>query len=102
MDHLLNKLIRGIKMALMITKKCIICGACLEVCPNNAIRAGQAIYEINSDLCTECVGIYYEPKCKSLCPVDEAIVTNPFRRETRAELLRKQQIIEEMSSYRML
>jgi len=89
-------------MALMITKKCIVCDACDEVCPNNAISAGEAIYKINSELCTECVGIYNEPRCKSLCPVDEAIVTNPSYRETRAELLRKQYIIEKMNSCRML
>ena len=89
-------------MALLITKQCIVCGACNEDCPNSAISAGEAIYKINPELCTECVGIYNYPRCKSLCPVDEAIVTNPFCRETRAELLRKQYIIEKMNSSRML
>jgi ferredoxin len=89
-------------MALMITKQCIVCSSCKDVCPNNAITAGKAIYEIISEMCTECVGIYDEPSCKNLCPVDEAIITNPFHRETRAELLRKQYIIEKMNSCRML
>ncbi|RKY97777.1 MAG: ferredoxin, partial [Ignavibacteriae bacterium] len=39
-------------MALMITKDCFICGACESECPNNAIYAGEAVYEINPNLCT--------------------------------------------------
>ena len=43
-------------MALMITDECINCDVCEPVCPNEAIYQGQDIYEINPDLCTECVG----------------------------------------------
>ena len=50
-------------MALMITEECIVCGACESDCPNDAITAGDIIYEINPNLCTECVGYYDEPQC---------------------------------------
>ena len=43
-------------MALMITDECINCDVCEPVCPNDAIYEGEEIYEINPDLCTECVG----------------------------------------------
>ncbi|MDZ7623700.1 MAG: YfhL family 4Fe-4S dicluster ferredoxin [Ignavibacteriaceae bacterium] len=89
-------------MALMITKECIVCGACESECPNNAITAGKAIYKINPDLCTECVGYYNEPQCKTLCLIDKAIVVNPAYRETKAELFRKQRVIEKIKSYGML
>jgi len=81
-------------MALMITNECIVCGACEPECPNNAITAGDAIYEINPDLCTECVGYFDEPQCKSVCPIDEAIVVNPAYQETNEELLKKKQLFD--------
>lgn len=80
-------------MALMITKECIVCGACESECPNNAITAGEAFYEIDSELCTECVGYHAEPQCKSVCPIDEAVITNPEYLETKGELLKKQLLI---------
>ena len=78
-------------MALMITEECIVCGACEPECPNEAITAGETIYEINPELCTECVGYYDEPQCKTLCPIDEAIIVNPAYNETREELLKKKE-----------
>ncbi len=80
-------------MALMITNECIICGACESECPNNAITAGDAVYEINPDLCTECIGYYDEPNCSSVCPIEEAIVVNPACRETKEELLKKKELL---------
>lgn len=79
-------------MALMITEECIACGACESGCPNNAIFAGESKYEINHELCTECVGYYDEPQCKLICPM-QAIVTNPAYQETREELLKKKESI---------
>ena len=78
-------------MALMITEECIVCGACEPECPNEAITQGETIYEINPGLCTECVGYYDEPQCKTLCPIDEAIIVNPAYNETREELLKKKE-----------
>ena len=80
-------------MALMITEECIVCGACETECPNNSITAGDAVYEINPALCTECVGYYDEPQCKSVCPIDEAIIINPNFLETRKELLKKKELL---------
>jgi len=78
-------------MALMITEDCIVCGACEPECPNNAITVGE-IYEINPNLCTECVGYYDEPQCVSVCPVD-CVVQNPAHIESKEELLKKKELI---------
>lgn len=57
-------------MTLKITKECINCDVCEPVCPNTAIYMGKEIYEINPDLCTECVGHFDVPQCQEVCPVD--------------------------------
>jgi len=75
-------------MALMITDECINCDVCEPVCPNQAIYEGEVIYEIDPDRCTECVGHFDEPQCRSLCPVD-CIPLNPERQESEAELMAK-------------
>ena len=75
-------------MALMITDECINCDVGEPECPNEAISMGDEIYEINPDLCTECVGHYDEPQCRDVCPVD-CIPNDPDRVETREELMAK-------------
>lgn len=72
----------------MITDECINCDVCEPVCPNDAIYQGQEIYEIDPNLCTECVGHYDEPQCVSVCPID-CIPMNPNIIETNEELLAK-------------
>lgn len=79
-------------MALMITDECINCDVCEPVCPNEAIYQGHEIYEIDSDLCTECVGHYDKPQCVSVCPID-CIPMNPDVVETKEQLLAKFQRI---------
>ncbi len=69
----------------MITEECINCGACEPECPNQAISAGEEIYIINPDRCTECVGHYDESQCASVCPVD-ACLPDPDHKESREEL----------------
>ena len=69
----------------MITDECINCDVCEPVCPNEAIYQGQEIYEIDPDLCTECVGHYDTPQCLSVCPVD-CIPMNPDVVETKEQL----------------
>jgi ferredoxin len=69
----------------MITEECINCGACEPECPNQAISAGEEIYVINPDRCTECVGHYDESQCASVCPVDSCI-PDPDHKETKEEL----------------
>lgn len=78
----------------MITTDCIVCGACEPECPNNAISAGETVYEINPDLCTECVGYFDEPQCRTVCPVPEVLIINPDRQESKEELLKKKESID--------
>ncbi|MEE8365819.1 MAG: YfhL family 4Fe-4S dicluster ferredoxin [Gammaproteobacteria bacterium] len=75
-------------MALLITDECINCDVCEPECPNDAIYPGEEIYEINPDLCTECVGHFDTPQCVEVCPVD-CIPLNPDRPETQDELMLK-------------
>ena len=75
-------------MSLMITDECINCDVCEPVCPNNAIYQGQDIYEINAELCTECVGHFDAPQCVEVCPID-CISPNPDVVETQAQLMQK-------------
>ncbi len=75
-------------MALFITDECINCDVCEPECPNEAIYQGQEIYEINPNLCTECVGHFDEPQCVAVCPVD-CIPLNPDVVETQEQLLNK-------------
>ncbi len=72
-------------MALFITDECINCDVCEPECPNGAIYQGQEIYEIDPNLCTECVGHFDKPQCQIVCPVD-CIPLNPQRVESEAEL----------------
>lgn len=60
-------------MALMITKLCSACDACLSECPNHAITAGRP-YVIDPNKCTQCVGYFDRPQCMDMCPVKGAIV----------------------------
>ena len=57
-------------MALKITEECINCDVCEPVCPNQAIYMGEQIYEINPNLCTECIGHFEIPQCVDICPID--------------------------------
>lgn len=75
-------------MALMITDECINCDVCEPECPNDAISAGEEIYVIDPDRCTECVGHFDEPQCQKVCPVD-CIPLDPGHSETREELQQK-------------
>ena len=78
-------------MAMIITTDCISCGACEPDCPNTAISAGDSIYLIDPDKCTECVGAFDTPKCVELCPVENCIVVDPDHTETREQLEEKYQ-----------
>lgn len=75
-------------MSLMITDECINCDVCEPVCPNEAIYQGADIYEINPNLCTECVGHFDQPQCVEVCPID-CIPLNPEVVETKEQLLDK-------------
>ena len=75
-------------MALLITSKCINCDMCEPECPNQAITMGDKVYEINPDLCTECVGFYDHQTCVSVCPID-CIIWDPAHVESESQWLEK-------------
>ena len=75
-------------MALTILDSCINCDVCEPECPNQAIFPGEEIYEINPDLCTECVGHYDTPQCQEICPIS-CITLDPKRPETKEQLQQK-------------
>jgi ferredoxin len=49
---------------------------------------GEEIYEIDPDLCTECVGHFDKPQCQIVCPVD-CIPLDPSHAETQNQLMDK-------------
>ena len=75
-------------MALKITHECINCDVCEPECPNEAISQGIEIYQIDPNLCTECVGHFDKPQCVAVCPVD-CIPLDPKHAETQEQLLQK-------------
>ena len=72
-------------MALMITDECINCDVCEPECPNEAISQGEEYYQIDPELCTECVGHHDTSQCVEVCPVD-CIPLDPTRVESRDTL----------------
>lgn len=54
-------------MAYVITDDCVMCGACADACPVEAISEGDGKYVIDGDVCAEC------GTCVAECP-NEAIV----------------------------
>jgi ferredoxin len=72
-------------MSLLINDECINCDVCEPECPNNAISQGDEIYEIDPNLCTECVGHFDTPQCMEVCPVD-CIIKDPENEESQGQL----------------
>ena len=82
-------------MSLLINDECINCDVCEPECPNSAITQGDEIYEIDPNLCTECVGHFDEPQCIEVCPVD-CILTDPDNEESKETLqLKYEKLISE-------
>jgi ferredoxin len=75
-------------MSTMITDACILCGICEPECPNGAIREGRDAFEIDPNLCTECVGFHDSEQCAAVCPVD-CCVSDPLRVESEEKLFRR-------------
>lgn len=57
-------------MSVWIEAVCINCDMCVPECPNTAIYRGENHYQVDADLCTECVGFYDKPACIEVCPLD--------------------------------
>lgn len=82
-------------MSLLINDECINCDVCEPECPNSAITQGDEIYEIDPNLCTECVGHFDEPTCIEVCPVD-CILVDPDNKESKEVLqLKYEKLIAE-------
>ncbi len=79
-------------MALLITDECINCDVCEPECPNEAISPGDEIYEIDPNLCTECVGHFETSQCVEVCPVD-CIPLDTNHVESKEELMEKYKIL---------
>ena len=60
----------------------------VELGEAEAISPGDEIYEIDPDLCTECVGHYETSQCVEVCPVD-CIPHDPDHVESKEELMEK-------------
>ncbi|MGP1924013.1 MAG: YfhL family 4Fe-4S dicluster ferredoxin [Arsenophonus sp. NEOnobi-MAG3] len=73
-------------MSLLITHRCINCDMCEPECPNEAISMGEEFYQINPNLCTECIGHYDKPTCQSVCPINNTILKDPNNPETKKQL----------------
>lgn len=73
-------------MSLLITQRCINCDMCELECPNEAISMGEEFYQINPNLCTECIGHYDKPTCQSVCPINNTILKDPNNPETEEQL----------------
>ncbi len=84
-------------MALMITNECINCDVCEPACPNQAIYAGEEIYEIDPAKCTECVGHFEVPQCQLVCPV-ACIPHDPEYQETPEQLMTKYLALSQSSN----
>lgn len=75
-------------MALLITEDCTNCGDCEPDCPNHAISAGDSLFIIDPNKCTECVGYSDESQCIDVCRYD-CIIPDPAHQETKAHLQEK-------------
>lgn len=75
-------------MALYINDECINCDVCEPECPNGAITQGDEIYQIDPNLCTECVGHFATSQCVDICPVD-CIEPDPEHVESKEALQAK-------------
>ncbi|GAB4508743.1 MAG: YfhL family 4Fe-4S dicluster ferredoxin [Sulfuricaulis sp.] len=84
-------------MSLLITDECINCDVCEPECPNGAITQGEEIYQINHDLCTECVGHYETSQCVDVCPVD-CIILDADHPETKEQLQIKYRMLIQKSA----
>jgi ferredoxin len=74
-------------MSMVITETCINCGNCEPDCPNQAISAGDNLYVIAHERCTECVGAFDKPQCVEVCPIGDCITVDQAHVESREELL---------------
>ena len=61
-------------MPYTITNQCIGCSRCLPICPTHAIEKQETGYQIDPNLCNNCVGFYPLPQCVAICPTNGGCV----------------------------
>ena len=72
----------------IISAQCTACSACEPECPNSAISAtADGLYQIDPDLCTECLGFFDEAQCTAVCPIEETCIPDPALVEDRETLM---------------
>ncbi len=54
-------------MPYKITDECTACGTCMESCPSEAIKEGEAKYSIDPEACIDC-GV-----CVEECPANAIV-----------------------------
>jgi ferredoxin len=77
---------RSLPMSMVITETCINCGNCEPICPNQAISAGDIVYLVAQERCTECVGAFDKPQCVESCPIGDCITVDPAHTEPQEVL----------------
>ncbi|MGE5414695.1 MAG: YfhL family 4Fe-4S dicluster ferredoxin, partial [Syntrophomonadaceae bacterium] len=78
-------------MAMVIREDCINCGSCEPSCPNTAISAGETLYVVDRERCTECVGAFDHPQCVDACPIEGCITPDAVNPESQDVLLGRYQ-----------
>ncbi|NES95339.1 MAG: 4Fe-4S dicluster domain-containing protein [Desertifilum sp. SIO1I2] len=61
-------------MTYSITDRCIDCDRCVLACPTGAIQHNGQRYEINPNLCNNCIGHYAVAQCWSACPTNHGCI----------------------------
>lgn len=77
-------------MAVKISNACILCGACIDTCPHEALFLGEDQAEVIADKCTECGA------CVDVCPTN-AIILPEGAKKTSEEVKEESNIKEEKS-----
>ena len=58
---------------MIVTETCTSCGACEDVCPNEAISHKGKVFVIDQNKCKDCVGSYDEPQCADVCQMESCV-----------------------------
>ncbi len=72
----------------IVLENCTGCSICELACPNSAIMSNDdGLYQIDPDLCTECVGHFDEAQCNVVCPIELTCIPDPACVEDRDMLM---------------
>ncbi len=54
---------------------CVSCYACEDLCPTKAIYHDEGeTFLIDPKVCVECEGLYDEPQCLAICPIESCVL----------------------------